>query len=178
MRYIVGFSRKLHLVGRAIMFFTRSNISHVYLRQEGDEGVDYVLDSAYPAVRLQWHEVWKRNKPIVVHEFAVEWNEAELTRAWAETCYQRLNLRYGVITLLGDAMVYLVFWLTKRWIWNPFHAPHKDVCSELVLGWLLRTGIPGFDGLNPNTIAPSDAYSGQDGILEAIRRNPDVFREL
>jgi len=43
--YYVGFSRRYHLLARAIMWFTRSNVSHAYLVQRTSAGHVYVLES-------------------------------------------------------------------------------------------------------------------------------------
>lgn len=179
MKYIVGFSRKLHLVARAIMWFTRSNISHVYIRQDDSNGLaDYVLEATHRGVNIQWYGVFKRNKAIIVREFEVDWDEEKLNAAWAQVCYERLNLRYGWLTLVGHAYVYIVFWLTKKWVKNPFPAPWKDHCAELTLSWILKAGIPGFAHINPDTPAPSDGYSGNSGLLQAILDQPEIFKEL
>lgn len=178
MTYIVGFSRKMHLLAKAVMFFTRSDISHVYIRQEGEDGVDYVLESTHRGVNLQWHPVFLRNEAIVVHEYAVDFPVVKLNEAWAKVCCERLNRSYGWLTLLGDAYIYVRFWITGKWSKNPFGAPWKDVCSELTLAWILDAGIPGFEELDPVSVAPSDTYSGKPGILQVVQGCPEIFKTL
>ena len=170
-RYIVGFSRQKHIFAKAIMWFTRSNVSHVYIRQESEAG-RYVLESRAKGVRLEWCG----DPGTVVQEFEVD--HVGLDRAWAQVCSVRLNRAYGWSTIVGDAYVYAILWLTGKWVTNPFPAPYQDVCSELVLAWILHAGIPGFDGLDRVSIAPADGRSGNPGLLEVVRDQPQVFRAI
>lgn len=176
-RYVVGFSRKRHFFARSIMWFTKSEVSHCYIRQIG-EGTDYVLEANHRGVNLQWHDVFKREGAIVVAEFEVHYPSNQLDEAWAGVCYDRLNLPYGWGTIVGDAYVYFRYWLTRKRVKNPFGAPWQDVCSELVLAWILKAEIPGFDDLDRVFVAPSDPNIESPGLLEVTLKYPEVFRAL
>lgn len=177
MRYSIVFTRKLHLVARAIMWFTRSEISHVLVRQLGD-GADYALEAVHPRVRVQWYDVVLRNRATVINELEVVWPEERLEAAWRKTCYERLDLKYGWRTMVGDAYVYVRYWLTGKKARNPFPAPWQDVCSELTLTFLMEAGVPGLEELDEVFVAPSDPDPDNPGLLQAALARPDVFREL
>jgi hypothetical protein len=176
-RYSVVFTRKLHFVARMIMWFTKSGISHVMIRQKG-YGADYALEAVHPKIRVQWYDVVLRNKATVITELEVVWPEEKLEAAWRKACYERLDLKYGWKTMIGDAYVYIRYWLTGKKAKNPFPAPWQDVCSELTLTFLLEAGIPGLEGLDRVFVAPSDPNPDNPGLLQVMLKHPDVFKEL
>jgi len=161
MRYIVGYSRKLHFFARAIMWFTKSDKSHCYIRQVGStieetKKVDYVLEANKRGVNLQWHSVFLREGAIVVKEYVVNVDEDVLTQAWADTNYELLNRPYSYMQIFGDAWVILVNWLTGRRVKNPLGQPWKDVCSEALLFFLKKAKLPLYTPLDLQTVSPQD----------------------
>jgi len=71
---------------------------------------------------------------------------------------------YGYLQLLGIALV-KIFKLKK----NPF--PDNEVCSELVLDWLLASQYSDeFKHLDPDTVSPGDLY-------DIVSKSPN-FRKL
>lgn len=155
-RYILGFSRKTHFFARAIQWFTRSDLSHCYVRQV-DGGVDYVLEASSHGVSLQWRSVFLRDGAIVMREYEVVGVDRDaLDAAWAQVCYQRLNRPYSYLQILGDAVVITRKALTGRTTRNPFSQAGADVCSELSLAWILAIPIGGFDDLDSDTVAPDE----------------------
>ena len=168
-RYIVGYSRKTHLFARLIMWFTRSDKSHCYIRQESD-GVDYVLEATSRGVNNQWHSVFLRDGAHVVVEFEVLVDVEVLDEAWSVTQYDKLNQPYSWAQIVGDAWVIFVKKITGKLIRNPLGQPWKDVCSELVLYFVRKAGIVGYERLDLETVSPEDIFE--------IMKNDRQFRQI
>jgi hypothetical protein len=155
-RYLIGFSRKHHFFARAIMWFTRSDLSHCYIRQVGD-GVDYVLEADSHGVNLDWRSVFLRDGSLVMREYEIAGSATvALDRAWAKVCYERLGRPYSYMQILGDAIQITWKAITGRTIRNPFGQPWADVCSELALQWLLAIPVHGFEDFDPGIVSPED----------------------
>jgi hypothetical protein len=175
--YILGFSRKYHFMARAIMWFTRSEYSHCYVRQV-DDGVDYVLEADSHGVNIQWFSVFHRDGSTIMREYEVIGIDIEsLDRAWATVCYERLNRPYSYMQILGDAIVIAWRVITKRRIANPFGQPWADVCSELALQWLLAVPVKGFDKFDPGTVTPEELARRAHAVSQHFRpRSLDELR--
>jgi len=155
MRYLVGFSKKTHFFARAIMWFTKSRFSHCYIVQEGEQG-KYVLEANSRGVNLQQYDVFLADHAIVEEEYLVDHSLTAMSYAWHKICTHRLNRPYSYMQIIGDAFVILMQAIFKVSLPNPFSERKKDVCSELVLGWLRRAKISGFENLNAGTVSPED----------------------
>ena len=169
MKYIVGFSKKTHFFARAIMWFTKSAFSHCYIIQEGEQG-KYVLEANSRGVNLQTYDVFLADHAIVQKENVVEHDMEEMTEAWSKICTHRLNRPYSYMQIIGDAFVITMQAITGWSLPNPFSQRKKDVCSELVLAWLRRAKISGFESLNAGTVSPED--------LDLIIRDDEEFTLL
>ena len=154
-RYLVGFSYKTHFFARAIRWFTKSEFSHSYVVQQGPQG-NYVLEATSRGVNLQWYPCFVNDGALGITEFQVDHVQSTMDEAWGKICTNRLNRPYSYMQILGDAFVITMQTLFKVSLPNPFSQRKADVCSELVLGWLRRAKISGFEGLNAGTVSPED----------------------
>ena len=155
MRFIVGFSKKTHFFARAIMWFTKSRFSHCYIVQEGEQG-KYVLEANSRGVNLQTYDVFLADHAIVEEEYQVDHNLDEMSEAWHRICTHRLNRPYSYMQIIGDAFVIMMQAVFRVSLPNPFSQRKADVCSELVLAWLRRAKITGFESLVAATVSPED----------------------
>ena len=139
------------------MWFTKSRFSHCYVVQEGPQG-KYVLEATARGVSLQTYTVFLNDHAIVEKEYVVDHDSDLLRQAWDMICENRLNRPYSYLQILGDAFVITMQTLFKRSLPNPFSERKADVCSELVLGWLRRAKIVGFENLVAATVSPEDIH--------------------
>ncbi len=170
--YVVGFSKKMTFLARAIMWFTKSHTSHTYVRQ-GDTETGYVFESDERGANNQWAPVFYREGSgnIIVEEYLIELPDELLNDGWDVTQRQHLNQKYGYLQLVGDAISILVEWAFKKKVKNPFGNAYTVVCSELVLAFLVNSDIPGFADMDPELVSPED-------LLEVIHTMPATFQRL
>jgi len=157
MRFIVGFSKKTHFFARAIMWFTKSQFSHCYIVKECDACESKnVLEANSHGVGMGPYPVFLKEKAIVIEEYVIDHDVEQLNQAWDVICLNRLHRPYSYMQILGDAIVIMLQAITGWSLPNPFSQRKKDVCSELVLGYIRRSKISGFEKLNAGTVSPED----------------------
>jgi hypothetical protein len=165
MRFIVGFSRKTHFFARAIRWFTKSEFSHTYVVKECEAcQLKEVLEANHYGDTSGPYDLFLEEGAIVLKEFEVEHDIELLNQAWDTIRLHRLHRPYSYMQILGDALVItlqtLIFYFFKKKVSlpNPFNQRKADVCSELVLSWLRRAKIAGFENLRDSTVSPEDLY--------------------
>ncbi len=147
-------------ISRAIMWFTQSWISHSFLIKDislhEDGSVDcYVIEAGHFEV---WMTVFdKYLGPDYKFETYRPLVDVFSVFEALDTTEQYLGKVYGYLQLIGFIPVLVWKWLTGRRIHNPFG--QGQICSELVLRYIKKLPVKGYDYLYVDTTSPIDIWN-------------------
>lgn len=152
----IGFSTSTSLISKAIRWFTRSKVSHVWILHEA-YGDCYVMDSVASGFRVVPYEYFlKRNRVYYLRDVEDDLRELNIDPV------QRLH---KVAKWLGrpyDFLGIVRFLLRPLFFWRPVSTPRKMICSEAVV----RFAPELFPGINPEWATPKS-------LLEVFQAHAD-----
>lgn len=142
----IAFTSSNSIVAKAIKWFTNSKWSHAMLILDDTIDGDSIVVEASPKHGIQLSLLSKSsNHPIEVFQDVQDIWDINPIKA-------SIGHNYGYLQILGFVLA-RAFSLKH----NPFGK--NEVCSELVLEWLLHTPyINEFKHLDPNLVSPQDLY--------------------
>jgi hypothetical protein len=130
MKFRIGFSTTNSFWSNLIRMFTKSHVSHVYIRLEDDFlGTQLVIHADWLGVCIDYLDTFKQLNKIIV-EYEIEHPDFEKV---IKQNFKFLGKKYDYSLLLSHVW-FIVF---KRWfqrkVKNPLVDPTKIICVDFVL---------------------------------------------
>jgi len=145
----VGFSTSNRLVSRVIRLVTKSKVSHVWLLvSDSFLGTDMVMHATMGGFQMLGYEAFKKTHKVVAILDLQHPVDEGIRKA-----IPLLGFGYDYTGLFGAGFVIIGRWLKRKWK-NPFQAPSKLFCSEIVTFVLQEGGLPGSESLDQSGSNP------------------------